>query len=120
MRILKSVAIPSMLASMVAGCSVQQAAPLVVVLPVAVELALAEATRDAREVGRFGAWVVAQAGYPGRRSCFVSADSWLDAPVADAHRRRRRIAARRAQRARPAQEGSRGARGGAAQRRAGA
>lgn len=88
MRILKSVAIPSMLASMVAGCSVQQAAPLVVVLPVAVELALAEATRDAREVGRFGAWVVAQAGYPGRRSCFVSAapGSTLQLPtrIADA------------------------------------
>lgn len=73
MRILGIATIAITLASALAGCSVQQAAPFVVVLPVAVELALAEATKDAREIGRFGAWVAAQAGYPGRRACFVSA-----------------------------------------------
>ena len=73
MRSLRIAAIPIALASALAGCSLQQAAPFVVVLPVAVELALAEATKDAREIGRFGAWAAAQAGYPGRRACFVSA-----------------------------------------------
>ncbi|MEY4679819.1 MAG: hypothetical protein RLZZ276_1468 [Pseudomonadota bacterium] len=73
MRIPMIAAMPIALAMALAGCSMQQAAPFVVVLPVAVELALAEATKDAREIGRFGAWTAAQAGYPGRRACFVSA-----------------------------------------------
>jgi hypothetical protein len=73
MRIPMIAAMPIALAMALAGCSMQQAAPFVVVLPVAVELALAEATKDAREIGRFGAWAAAQAGYPGRRACFVSA-----------------------------------------------
>ncbi|MFM8991818.1 MAG: invasion associated locus B family protein [Alphaproteobacteria bacterium] len=73
MRILRIAATMMAAASVLAGCGAQQAAPFVIVLPVAVELALAEATKDAREIGRFGTWTAAQAGYPGRRSCFVSA-----------------------------------------------
>lgn len=61
------------LALSLAGCNANQALPFVVVLPVAVELAIAEATKDAREIGRWGTWTAAQAGYPGNRTCFLSA-----------------------------------------------
>lgn len=105
MRFPRIAALPFLAASLVAGCSAQQAAPIVVVLPVAVELALAEASKEAREIGRFGTWTAAQAGYPGRRTCFLSASpsstTQLPTRIADA----------------PASAAAPAARGGVAQRR---